>query len=893
MKTNNQPNSTSKSFLQLRIGTSTMFLLLSLLYVFNSWASTNHSFDDVLQESTITGTIKDERGEPLPGATVQVVNTTIGSVSDFDGNYTITIPNAATKLLFSYSGFAQQEVLIEGKTTIDITLIESALSLEEVVLTGTTNPRKKIESSVAISTLSVKEMESRVIRNSADLLKSVPGLWVESTGGDGPGNVRVRGFPDGGYAFMGIMEDGLPVFQAGTNSIPSPDQFFKVDATIKQSEAIRGGTAPIIMQGAAGALVNNITKTGGNEFEGLVKISTSPNQDMYRLDLNLGGPISEGLHYNIGGFLRTDDGVYDYGYAANKGGQIKANVVKYLDKGSIRVYTKFIHENVNWNLTSPYIFNKNGDLGDVPGFDNKKDGAGLNGADTQYSYTLPSGEVVERDVQDGFYTNLISGGFEFKHELGNNWFFKNNFRIDDITHNNDTDILTDITTLDTNNSYFYTDGTQVADVANLNGNGLGMGAVIIASDNKYKNLINRLEISKRGDKNGLTIGLEYFKYQLESSSSQALVTKELTHAPRLLIANDPNASAFLPVALLAPGGITQADGTENTFSIYITDELEVSDKLRIDTGFRYDHKSLKGNNFGKEGSSIFAGGAGYTIGDPVAFDESQGNWVASIGLNYKFNEGFALFARGSRGYNGLKLGDFTADAADPTALSELDTRVIRQGEVGFKYSSPSFGLFSSLIYADVNNLAKSIAIPGPSGLVSQQIFISSRTISAEIEASYKIDKNFNLRLITTIQDPEYTDLTFTANEGTFVEGQTFDWAGNTAERVPKLTADMTINYSAKKLNAFTGLRYYSKRWSTPANNVELKGFSEVYVGAGYNFSKSLNLNFNVANLFNSIQLTEGNTRGDQFVDIDTIDGTPRLGRRNLPRTFFINMTYKF
>ena len=883
-----------------------ILILLILAFVIKVEANTSINKNIVLQENSISGTVKDINGELLIGVNIIVEGTSIGTATDFDGKFTLNVNDKnKISLVASYQGFLTFKQEIDFSTNhnqvLNIILKEDAMSLEEVVITGNINPRKRIESSVASTTLDIKEMEQRVVRNNADLLKAVPGLWVESTGGDGPANVWVRGFPqEGGYGFLGVMEDGLPVFQGGYNSIPSPDQFYKTDINIKNVEVIRGGTSPIVMQGAAGAVMNVISKEGTDVLKGAAKLSYNPVQNTKRFDINIGGPLNNTIKYNIGGFYRVDDGIYNADHNMNKGGQIKGNIVKSFDKGFVKVYAKYINDKVNWNLPSPYIFNANGDLGEIPGFDLKKDGASIGKVDTKIKYTLPGGKEVDRDLKNGFDTNLSSFGFEYKQELGNNWTLNNKFRIDAITHNNDTDLSTGIASLDPNTPYFYTDGTQITDVVNLNGNGLSTGVVFFATDNEYDNIINRLELTKRADKNALTIGFEYFNYKQKSKSSLSLGTKEVKNNPRLLVPGAPG-SGITPIALFAPSGVTRVHGDEDTYSFYISDELKVSDKFRIDMGFRLDSKSVTAVHASRVGSPIFLGGPGFSLGDdedPIK-DDGTG-WAATIGLNYKLNEKTALFARGSRAYNGLKLGDYTVDGADIDKLKSLDDRLIYQGEVGLKYNSSNFTLFTSLLYAKVNNATSGIFIPGanldgsPNGnLIQQQIFLSTRTISAEIEAQYKLNDNFIFKLISTLQKAEYTELNFVASPGTIVEGQEFDWSGNDAARVPKFTSDLTLSYNKKKINAFLSYRYYSDRWSTTANNVKLKGYSQVYIGAGYKISKKLRLNLNVANLFNTVALSAGNTRGDQFVDVDEIDNTPQLGRRILPFSVYTKLTYTF
>jgi len=90
---------------------------------------------DITVQSTVTGTVTDADGQPLPGANVLVKGTTNGTQTDFDGNYTITADSDAT-LVFSYIGFASREVAVAGQSTINVSMAEDASQLEEVVVLG-------------------------------------------------------------------------------------------------------------------------------------------------------------------------------------------------------------------------------------------------------------------------------------------------------------------------------------------------------------------------------------------------------------------------------------------------------------------------------------------------------------------------------------------------------------------------------------------------------------------------------------------------------------------------------------------------------------------------------------------------------------------------------------
>ena len=86
------------------------------------------------QDIAVSGTVTDEDGETLIGATVLVKGTATGTTTEIDGSYRITVPADAV-LLFSYTGYAPQEVAVDGQSNIDVTLSGSVL-LEEVVVVG-------------------------------------------------------------------------------------------------------------------------------------------------------------------------------------------------------------------------------------------------------------------------------------------------------------------------------------------------------------------------------------------------------------------------------------------------------------------------------------------------------------------------------------------------------------------------------------------------------------------------------------------------------------------------------------------------------------------------------------------------------------------------------------
>lgn len=85
---------------------------------------------------TINGTVVDSNGSPIPGATVLVKGTTIGTATDLNGRYSLTLPTNAQSLVFSFVGYSTQELSVQGRSTLNVSLVEDNQALQEVVVSG-------------------------------------------------------------------------------------------------------------------------------------------------------------------------------------------------------------------------------------------------------------------------------------------------------------------------------------------------------------------------------------------------------------------------------------------------------------------------------------------------------------------------------------------------------------------------------------------------------------------------------------------------------------------------------------------------------------------------------------------------------------------------------------
>lgn len=147
------------------------------------------------QERTVTGTITDaESGETIPGANIVEKGTSNGTITDFDGNYRLSVTDGAT-LMISFVGYTSVEIAMGARSVVDVQLELDVQSLAEVVVIGYGSQQKK-EITSAVVTVSEEEFNVGNINNPAELLQGkVPGLSVYNRGGDpnSSSTIRLRG----------------------------------------------------------------------------------------------------------------------------------------------------------------------------------------------------------------------------------------------------------------------------------------------------------------------------------------------------------------------------------------------------------------------------------------------------------------------------------------------------------------------------------------------------------------------------------------------------------------------------------------------------------------------------------------------------------------------------
>ena len=212
------------------------------------------------QSKTVTGVVVDNTGEPIIGASVIVNGTTNGTITDFDGNFTLSgvANNAALKV--SYIGYVTQTISTTGKTMLKITLVDDAQALDEVVVVGY-GVQKKSDVTGALVSVGAKELTSRPVNNAFEALQG-RAAGVDITSNERPGeigDVRIRGVRSLKASNDPLyVVDGIPLLSEAAIETINPRDIESIDI-LKDASA----TAIYGSRGANGVII--VTTKQGKE----------------------------------------------------------------------------------------------------------------------------------------------------------------------------------------------------------------------------------------------------------------------------------------------------------------------------------------------------------------------------------------------------------------------------------------------------------------------------------------------------------------------------------------------------------------------------------------------------------------------------------------------------
>ena len=211
-----------------------VLLFLTIIHVFDLKSQDN------LQPYTIKGTVTDDKGNPLPGATITVKGTTTGVITGVDGEYTIQLKAGTNTIVFSFLGMESQEFMVNKNQELNVSLLESSAAIEEVVVTGYQEVDKRTFTG-SVGKLDSSQLQQIGVPDVSRMLEgTVAGVAVENVSGTFGSKVKIR--IRGSSSISGNQEP-LWVVDGVVLDDPvdvNPNQLYSGDPATLLSSAISG-----------------------------------------------------------------------------------------------------------------------------------------------------------------------------------------------------------------------------------------------------------------------------------------------------------------------------------------------------------------------------------------------------------------------------------------------------------------------------------------------------------------------------------------------------------------------------------------------------------------------------------------------------------------------------
>ncbi len=707
------------------------------------------------------------------------------------------------------------------------------LNMERVVVTGSTAGASKMRSSVSVSTLDLDAITKTAPTSAAEVLRAIPGLRSESSGGEGNANITVRGVPisAGGARYVQIQEDGLPVLQSGDFNFITPDSYVKIDGSLDHLEVVRGGSASTLATNSPGGIVNFISKTGADKG-GSIGITRGLDYDSTRIDLDYGAPLSDKTRFFVGGFYRSGEGVRKTGMTSEQGGQIRANLTHELDNGFIRVSLKHLNDKTPTTLPVP-VSVKGARVSTIDGIDPR--------TVTFYSpnwvrdVTLTKGNgLASSDVNDGLAVKSTAIGMEAQLRFGGGWSLSENFRWSDNTgrfigvfpsNSGSVGNYTFATGPNAGKPYagrafnavvFNTSiddaGAVLSDTKLARTFALAAGAKLTATAGLY---LSRQDL-------GLT--WNFNEYLMQASGDE----------PALLMV--PTAAGTAPNG--TPGLIGPAFGAccsravdmqYKLTSPYVNLGFEQG-PLNIDASLRRDLQSASGT------ANIATAGRRYEAATRQNVDYDVNHTSYSVGGNYRLSPSVAVFARVSEGvaFNADRI--LFGTPLDGSAPININT--VRQLEGGVKWRRGGISTFVTAFQAKTRET-------NFEATTQKSTANSYDAKGVEFEAAY------NAGPLRVLGGLTYTDaeITATAPGAEAV-------IGNTPRRQAKVVYQVSPSYTIGAASFGASVIGTGKSWADDGHTIDMPAYAVVNGYFNYQVNERVMVALSANNLLDKIGYTE-------------------------------------
>jgi outer membrane receptor protein involved in Fe transport len=836
---------------------------------------------------------------------------------------------------------------------------EGNATVDEVIVTGVFNATSIENAPISIAAVTREEISQQAAVSAADLLKNVPGVFVNS----GLGEIRNIVFSRGvsarsleaasGYFYVSLQEDGLPV-EPMTGSNYGPDYFTRSDIMLGRIEALRGGTSTVTGANAPGGIFNYISRTGKSDPGAEVQLKYGLEGDgrnpYYRTDAFTGGRIGDSnLYYAVGGFYRQSDGARNPGYALNKGGQIRGNLLWDYDNGSVLVTAKYLDDRNGF-----FEFLPARDYGDpkiAPGFSNTS--SVLPPSSPHTFYHLKDGSADTWDGSDLVHAKSVSVGANWTHEFGGNLRFENKVRYADNRTDWNTGALvlaTQLTDTDgglgavtgvsgISGTYTYRNradgsvaavvvqsgGARTVTVNNMPNQGVlaggVIGAVAYTPEFKAHSFQDQFTVSAKLGDHSLAVGgfVSLSKLAFEFSGGgggvMSLSPKPQLYDITLTLPTGATYQVSDPSGWSSIGrgiAIRAADGTQHQYSLFAGDNWQVTDRLSADVGLRYERIEYDINNQvnvpfsgsalttgGRDGNplTLYDAGAITVRTTPLVTKRDFQFWAGTASVAYRFADGLQGYVRYTKGRKAPDFGLIQSiDTVAKIATIFPTPETIQQVEFGVKYRRGGLYLQAFPFWSRLSNVADNQTFTYRSGPNVGQIyspppvFGQIETLGVEVSGDWDVNERLELHTALTLQDPKASGFsTYTQGpKGDSTDDVVVTIPSGRADNNPKVIVRSTAVYRPMdRVSLFATYNYLGKRAANRFNAFDLPGFSTVDAGGSFDVTERVRVQVNVTNVFDQFGVLSWAKSGSFLTALDRQALTPAAVAANPNQLFSI------
>lgn len=599
--------------------------------------------------------------------------------------------------------------------------------------------------------------------------------------------------------------------------------------------------------------VDTYSNLGQKEFKGVVNYHTN-SFGWQNVDMNVSGSIGDDWLYNAGTYQNFDPGNFDPKFTdyTDRTQLYYAGITRLLNKGKLSLIYKYSKSDALCSMvnSAPFIYKGDGSVKEIPGFS-----LGTS------SYAPAGGEFQYMDVMDGKIKTGRWGDFTnneaheatvlFEYTPNNTTALKLNAKYMNAPHANFVDYGgSTIFQADTSDNLF-TGGSETPYTGLVEGrrSWLHIGNV--------SNLLLTGELVKKSRNHKLRLGLNEWHYKLNYHSSSFQWTGTVSEYPDILTKkyDDGTSDKFRGFNELSP---EYTKGYENKLAMYLTDNWNITPKLRLYFGGRleYYRMSAKQIPFGRY--------PGFHIGDTHTYTTADGisqtvtitprdvvkdklNYAATLQGTYSIDKHFGLTADATVATRFPRINEYAGTGPTEEQYKRVTIPLLR---AGLTYRNNWIDLASMITYISKSNNIdqQNVTKPGTTMSKTTLLIYGISTLGWTTTAEIDPIKGFHLHALFTYQKPTYKNYFI---KSPFEGVPDLNASGNIVKEIPQVLVELDPSCNITgDIRLWLSFRYFGKTYANLTNALYFNGRWETFGGATWNVNKHLTLGTTVVNILN-------------------------------------------